>query len=104
MSPNADQEAKAIHSGRVKLPGTDGTTFIRMIDALTAHPSHAISGGVDVSAALPLRRSRYATHADSQPTPTASEPTSVIGTRMASPNIAAAAVSTAISTIATTGV
>ena len=26
----------AIHSGRVKLPGTDGTTFIRMIAALTA--------------------------------------------------------------------
>ena len=34
-SPKADHAANAIHSARVKLPGTDGTTFIRTIATLT---------------------------------------------------------------------
>jgi hypothetical protein len=41
-TPKALQPAKAIHSLRVKLPGTPGTIFIRMIATLTVAPSHAI--------------------------------------------------------------
>jgi len=73
-----------------------------MIATLTVAPSQArATGPVSLSA---RRRARYAAQADSHPTPTASDPTSVIGTRIASPNIAAAPVSVAISAIAGTGV
>src|SRR4029079_19092946 len=99
ISPAALHAMKAVHAAAVKLPGTPGTTFISTIARLTAVPRTAIAADSDGP-----RRARYATHADSQPTPTASDPTSVIGTRIASPNIAAAIVSTAISAMATTGV
>ena len=42
MSPSPHQAMNAIHSTRVKLPGTAGTIFIRTIARLTATPVHAI--------------------------------------------------------------
>src|SRR5260221_11742314 len=48
-APRRDHRAKAIHSERVKLPGTDGTTFIAPIAAATAAPNAA-------SAASPRKR------------------------------------------------
>src|SRR6266540_4305176 len=71
------------------------------IYTLSLHDALPISAD---SVAASRWRARYAAHVDSQPTPTASEPTSLIGTRIASPNTDAATVSTPISAIATTGV
>ena len=105
-SPKPDHAANAIHSARVKLPGHAGND-LHQDDRRADHRADAtpivgrlVRGTASRRAAARGRRA----HADSQPTPTASEPTSVIGTRIASPNIAAAAVSTPISVIATTGV
>ena len=43
LMANAPAAANAIHSARVKLPGTPGTTFISTIAALTATPVHAMA-------------------------------------------------------------
>ena len=45
ISPSPDHSENANHSDLVKLPGMPGTTFIRMIDTLTAAPSEANSTG-----------------------------------------------------------
>src|SRR5947209_18007931 len=71
-SPSPDQRAKAIHSARVKLPGTAGITFIAMIAAETAAPQRASNRPPDVFAGTPGRdRARNAAQAVNQPTPTA---------------------------------
>ena len=56
--PKPDQAANAIHSARVKLPGTAGTTFIRMIATLTAAAEPRHRRRPAASSRLPLRRSR----------------------------------------------
>lgn len=83
----------------------EGTIFMATIAAETAAPSHA-SARSEADADAPGRRdrARNAAHAESQPTPTAREPTSVIGTRRASPRNTAAAVRKAIRRIAFPGV
>ena len=77
----------------MKLPGTPGTIFIKIRPTLTTAPAHAITsaraGSPVIDAVLVARTRRmYAAQADSQPKPTVSDPTSVIGTRIASPIIA----------------
>src|SRR6202022_4717304 len=95
--PRPDQSRNAVHSARVKLPGTPGTTFIAMIAKDTAAPASA--------APRPeIPRARAAAHVESQPTPTASDPTSVTGTSRASPRNDAPAVNAAIRRIALAGV
>src|SRR5205814_474256 len=70
---------------------------------VTGVPNTTVNEAVEILGALPP--DAVIEHAVSQlPTPTASDPTSLMGTRMASPKIEAAAVSAAISAMATTGV
>src|SRR5215467_3104596 len=73
--------------------------------AETADPARASARSAAEAARLARReRARYERQAESQPTPTASEPTSVTGTSSASPRKAAAAVKRAINQIAFDGV
>src|SRR4029450_4116616 len=82
---------------RLKRPAPPATISTRMAPKLTTAPAAAI-------AALAGFRARYAAHVENQPTPTASDPTSLIGTRIASPNADAAIVSTPINVTTTSGV
>src|SRR5258706_16455703 len=93
-NPARDQDPNAIHSARVKLPGTNGRTFIRMTASLAAAPAAAAHR----PSCRFLRRS--AAHAETQPTPTANDPTSDPGTSSASPRKEAPAVRIAIERIA----
>src|SRR5574341_1031302 len=99
-SPTAHQAANAVHSIHEKEPGTSGTAFISTIAAPTTAPSTASH----ISARARRPRRRKATQAEHQPTPTAMEPTSEMGTSTASPRGEATAVIPARSRIAALGV
>src|SRR3989442_5953051 len=101
-SPRTHHALKASHSTAVRLPGTAGTTFITTIATLTTAPSAAIL----MPSRLPLRRAsamkaRQAAH---QPIAPTAAPTSLMGTRTASPRNAAAPVRIVTSAIASAGV
>src|SRR5260221_14141176 len=65
-APRRDHRAKAIHSARVKLPGTEGTIFIATIAAAPAAPN-AGRARPPRDNGLPRRRggARYAEQAES---------------------------------------
>src|SRR5579864_7826864 len=81
VAPRRSQTVRAIHSARLKWPGKAGTSFIRTKRRETQMPRVVIAR---------MRRrgstSQKEAQAASQPSAEAMEPTSVTGTRIASPS------------------
>ena len=90
---------KAIHSGGEKCPGNAGKTFIRKSNKETAIPS-PVTIRIDARFSTIQKERQAANH----PKADAIEPTSVTGTRSASPRRRAASVPAVIPKIATLGV
>src|SRR5215469_4696421 len=95
IAPRTHHEASAIHSYIVKWPGIRGMIFIKASAIAMTRPKIAAAA----SPADNLRTSgfhsahaRHDAHAAAQPTAQATDPTSVTGTRMASPSDMQAAV------------
>src|SRR6266576_444674 len=98
-NPINPQTANASHSYPLKWPGIAGTIFINIIPKPTATPTAATSRS---RGAGPMQK--YAAQAASHPAADATDPTSEIGTRMASPRNMQAAVATPTQITATDGV
>src|SRR6266404_5215085 len=102
-SPSDIHMPSARYSYRPKLPGTDGTTFIRISIAAIVAPLYPTIFNLldDATPPAPLQNARRVA---SQPTAAASEPTSEIGTSTACPRNEATTVKQAANATATLGV
>src|SRR5579863_2115880 len=105
--PNRIQITKASHSYRVKCPGTSGTFFIKTravatSSAKTAKPRSDADNGITFDRAR--ANARHDAEAAVHPIAQATEPTSAIGTRIASPSNMQAAVAMPTHSTATDGV
>src|SRR5579864_1698343 len=89
MAPRAHHTLRANHSYVVKWPGIVGTIFIRANATATINPNSAKAFSAADNETIPgfqCANARHAAHVAAQPMAQATEPTSVTGTRMASPS------------------
>src|ERR1700756_4479572 len=88
-TPRTHHTPRANHSYIVKWPGTVGTIFIRASATATTKPNSAKAFSAadnETTSGFQRANARHAAHAAAQPMAQATEPTSVTGTRMASPS------------------
>src|SRR5215471_17205265 len=107
IAPRTHHAAKAAHSYLVKWPGIVGMIFIKARAIATNKPKIAtVASPADdlMTSGFHPPNARYDAHAAAHPTAQATEPTSVTGTRMASPSSMQRAVAVPTPRTATEGV
>jgi hypothetical protein len=107
IAPSATQIARASHSYAVKWPGTSGINFISAMAIPTAKPNHATARFAAenfINSGRVRAIARQEAHVADHPMAHATDPTSVTGTRIASPNSIQAAVASPVQRTAADGV